>query len=129
MLPRSLEILNLSHNCIKKMPAETCKKLKNITTFDISYNKLETLENFHLMHRMKRLLAKNNFVREIAPIKEIIGIFEVDLEANAVDSCIDFLEFVKGKNDILVVNLYLNPLMVDVTSIEKFNEALIQSAP
>ena len=45
-MPSSLEILNLSHNLIKFMPEDVCRKLKNITTIDISYNKLESLENF-----------------------------------------------------------------------------------
>jgi Leucine-rich repeat (LRR) protein len=45
-MPSSLEILNLSHNLIKFMPEDVSRKLKNITTIDISYNKLESLENF-----------------------------------------------------------------------------------
>lgn len=46
VLPSSLEIVNLSYNLIKKLPLDTCKKLKNVTTLDIQSNKLETLENF-----------------------------------------------------------------------------------
>ena len=129
MLPQSLEIVNISHNLIKKVPEEVCKKLKNITTLDISSNKLETLENFQYMHRIKRLLAKDNYVRELTPLQGIANIFEIDLEANAVDSHIDFLNFIKGKNDLIVVNLHQNPLMVDIQTIEKFNEDLIQNAP
>jgi hypothetical protein len=47
------------------------------------------------------------------------------MEGNAVDSHIDFLEFIKNKNDLIVVNLTMNPLMVEVDSIEKLNEDLI----
>jgi Leucine-rich repeat (LRR) protein len=39
-MPASVEILNLSYNFIKLMPEEVSKKLKNITTIDISSNKL-----------------------------------------------------------------------------------------
>ena len=45
ILPRSIEILNLSYNLIKKFPEDACKQLKNVSTIDISNNKLETLEN------------------------------------------------------------------------------------
>ena len=62
-------------------------------------------------------------------IKSIENIYELDLEGNAVDSHIDFLEFIKGKNDIIIVNLHLNPIMVEVDSIEKINEDLISKAP
>lgn len=58
------------------------------------------------MARLKRLLAKNNFVRELKPLQEVQTLFELDLESNAVDSHIDFLKFIKGKNDLIVVNLY-----------------------
>ena len=50
------------------MPEDVCKTLKNITTLDISNNKLEALDNIQYMHRMKRLLIRNNFVRELTPI-------------------------------------------------------------
>lgn len=129
MLPPSLEILNMSYNLIKFMPEDVCKNLKNITTLEISNNKLETLENLHHMQRIKRLLSKNNFVRELAPIASLKTIFEIDLEGNAIDSHKDFLSFIKGKNDLLVMNLVQNPLMVEVTSIEKLNDELISRAP
>ena len=111
------------------MPEEVCRKLKNVSTIDISQNKLESLENFHNMRRLKRLLAKNNFVRELSHIEGIQNIFELDLEGNAIDSHKDFLKFIKDKNDLIVVNLAQNPLLVDVMNIEKLNEDLIQKAP
>ena len=77
------------------------------------------------MKRMKRLLAKNNFVRELAPIGCIANLFELDLEGNAIDSHKDFLSFIKNKNDMIVVNLSMNPLMVEVQTIEKLNDDLI----
>ena len=40
IMPSSVEILNLSYNFIKVMPEEVAKKLKNITTIDISNNKI-----------------------------------------------------------------------------------------
>jgi Leucine-rich repeat (LRR) protein len=129
ILPSSLEIVNLSFNYIKKMPLETCKKLKNVTTLDIQSNKLETLENFEHLSRLKRLLAMNNYVRDLVPLQSIKNIFEIDLESNAVDSHIDFVNLIKGKNDLIVFNLYKNPLMVETETIEKFNEDLIQFAP
>ncbi len=81
------------------------------------------------MQGIKRLLAKNNFIRELIPIQSIQNIFELDLEGNAVDSHKDFLKFIKSKNDLIVMNLSMNPLMVEVTTIEKLNEDLIQKAP
>ena len=81
------------------------------------------------MHRIKRLLAKNNFVRELTSLYSIQNIFELDLEANAIDSHIDFLNYIKGKNDLIVFNLNANPLMVEILSIEKFNDNLMQNAP
>jgi hypothetical protein len=77
------------------------------------------------MHRIKRLLLKNNYVRSLEPLQSIQNIFEIDLEGNAVDSHKDFLSFIKGKNDIIIINLHQNPLMVEVNTIEKFNEDLI----
>ena len=68
VLPQSLEILNLSFNHIKKLSENTCKKLKNITTLDIQSNKLETLDNFEYFQRLKRLLAKDNYIRDLVPL-------------------------------------------------------------
>lgn len=45
-LPTSLEILNLSHNFIKKLSESAAKQMKNVTTLDIQNNKLESLDNF-----------------------------------------------------------------------------------
>jgi len=39
------------------------------------------------------------------------------------------LAFIKNKNDLIVVNLHQNPLMVENSTIEKFNEDLISNAP
>lgn len=58
-----------------------------------------------------------------------MNIFEIDLESNAVDSYIDFVKLIKGKNDLIVLNLQRNPLMVDIETIEQFNSQLIQKAP
>ena len=124
-MPKRVEILNLSNNLIKYMSEEVCKSLRNVTTIDISNNKLESFENFQHMVRIKRLVAKNNHVRLLAPMKNVDTIYELDLEGNAVDSHIDFLEFIKGKNDLIVVNLQLNPIMVEVDSIEKLNDDLL----
>lgn len=78
-MPASVEILNLSYNNIKLMPEEVSKKLKNITTIDVSNNKLQSLGKFQYMRRMKRLLARNNFVRELEPIGDVANLFELDL--------------------------------------------------
>ena len=114
---------------IKYLSEETCRSIRNATTLDISNNKLESFENFQYLERIKRLVAKNNHVRLLAPMKNVDTIYEIDLEGNAVDSHIDFLEFIKGKNDLIVINLQMNPIMVEVDCIEKLNEDLIQKAP
>ena len=49
----------------------------------------------------------------------------MDLEGNAIDSHKDFLQFIRNKNDLIIFNLYMNPLMVEVNSIEKLNDDLI----
>ena len=73
------------------------------------------------MQRLKRLLARNNYVRDLSPLQDVMNIFEIDLESNAVDSFIDFVKLIKGKNDLIVLNLHRNPLMVDIETIEQFN--------
>ena len=98
-------MLNLQYNLIKQIPEQVSKKQKNLLTLDISFNKLESLENFDQMSRLKRILAKNNFVKQIAPIKSLRNIVEVDLENNSVESHDDFLIFVKEKSDLIVLNL------------------------
>jgi len=90
-MPSSIEILNLSYNNIRILPEDVCQGLTKMTTLEISNNKLESFENFNLMHRMKRLLAKNNYVSKLFPIESIQNIYEVDLEGNAIDSHKDFL--------------------------------------
>lgn len=107
------------------MAEEVCKGLRNITTIDVSNNKMESFTNFNYMHRIKRIIAKHNFVRQLEPIQTLQNIYEVDLEGNAIDSYKDFLQFIKGKNDLIIFNLNLNPIMVEVDTIEKFNAELI----
>ncbi len=53
----------------------------------------------------------------------------MDISGNAVDCHADFLSFIKGKNDLIVMNLIVNPIMIDVDSIEKFNKDLETHAP
>jgi Leucine-rich repeat (LRR) protein len=103
--------------------------MKNITTLDVSENKLESLDNFQHMKRIKRLLARQNFVRTLKPIQDCRGIYELDLESNAIDSHKDFLMFIKDKPDLIIVNLNLNPLMVDVPSIDALDAKLVKNAP
>lgn len=57
------------------------------------------------MSRLKRILAKNNNVKQLEPIKSLRNIVEVDLENNSVESHAEFLIFVKDKNDLIVLNL------------------------
>lgn len=81
------------------------------------------------MHRIKRLLAKNNYVRQLSDIRSLDGIYEVDVDGNAIDSHKDFLQFIQNKNDLIIFNLNQNPITVEVDSIEKLNDDLIQKAP
>ena len=81
------------------------------------------------MVRIKRLLIKNNFVQFLSCISNLENIYEVDISGNTVDSHADFLSFIKGKNDLIVMNLTMNPIMIDVDSIEKFNKELETYAP
>jgi Leucine-rich repeat (LRR) protein len=117
--------LNISNNSIKYLSEDVCKSIRSLTTLDVSNNKLESLDNFEHFDRVRRLVAKNNHIRILSPIKQIDCLYELDLEGNAVDSHIDFLEFIKNKNDLIVVNLQMNPIMVEVDSIEKLNDDLI----
>jgi len=42
-LPQTLEILNISYNCLKKLNSEVMKTLSNLMTLEISSNGLESL--------------------------------------------------------------------------------------
>ena len=59
-LPKTLEILNISYNCLKKLDVTVMRSLSNLTTFEISNNGIETLEGLEFVSRLKRLIARNN---------------------------------------------------------------------
>lgn len=59
-LPKTLEILNLSYNCLKKLDVNVMRSLSNLTTIDISNNGMESFEGLENVSRLKRLIARNN---------------------------------------------------------------------
>lgn len=59
-LPKTLEILNLSFNCLKKLDSVVMRSLSNLTTLEISNNGIESLEGIENATRLKRLIARNN---------------------------------------------------------------------
>jgi Leucine-rich repeat (LRR) protein len=83
-VPSTLEILNLSHNNISNLTDEVTVNLKSLFTLDISFNKLESLQGFQNMNRLKRALFKNNQVTSLEPLKENLSLIEIDAEQNLV---------------------------------------------
>ncbi len=92
--------------------------LKNLTTLDVSYNGLETLDGVEAMSRLKRLLSKNNQIQDLEPLDTLQSLVEIDLENNPVDNYVKLLEMLKNKSDILVVNLKLSPVFLTVQTYE-----------
>lgn len=59
-LPKTLEILNIGFNCLKKLNVAVMRTLCNLTTLEISNNGVESLEGLEYVSRLKRLIARNN---------------------------------------------------------------------
>ena len=59
-LPKTLEILNIGYNCLKKLDTNVMHSLSNLTTLEISNNGIESLEGLENVTRLKRLIARNN---------------------------------------------------------------------
>ena len=123
-LPKTLEILNLSFNCLKKLNNQVMRSLCNLTTLEISNNGIESLEGLEHVSRLKRLIARNNQIQQLAPINNLKLVIELDLENNPIDSALTVLKAVSAKKDILLLNLRLAPLMVKVQSYEEFIESV-----
>ena len=123
-LPQTLEILNISNNQLKKLNPEVMRTLSNLTTLELSKNGLESLDGIQTSRRLKRLISKNNYVQYLEPLSGLEMLIEVDLENNLVDSSNSVLKFIKGKKDILVLNLKLAPLIVKVQNYEEFIQEL-----
>ena len=62
------------------------KTLSNLATPEISNNGLESLEGIQQIHRIKRLIARNNQIQNLEPLINLNMLIEVDLENNPVDS-------------------------------------------
>ena len=85
-LPATLEILNLSYNCLKRLEPSVMGTLSCLTTLEISNNGIESLEGLQSVHRLKRLIAKNNQIQNLAPLYNLSVLIEMDLENNPIDS-------------------------------------------
>lgn len=59
-LPKTLEILNISYNCLKKLDVAVMRSLSNLTTLEISNNGIESLEGLDNSKSLRRLIARNN---------------------------------------------------------------------
>ena len=59
-LPTTLEILNISFNCLKKLDSSVMGSLICLTTLEISNNGIESLDGLEHVPRLKRLIAPNN---------------------------------------------------------------------
>lgn len=70
------------------------------------------------MKRLKRLISKNNLIIETLPLKEITTLVEIDLESNPLDSFPKLFENLMNKNDILVLNLKMSPVMLMIANYE-----------
>ena len=119
-LPKTLEILNLSFNSLKRLNVDVMRQLTNLTTLDISNNGVESLDGLQHATRLKRLLARSNQVQNLEPMFKIERLIEIDLENNPIDSAKQVLLAVQNKRDILILNLKLAPLMVKVQNYDEF---------
>ena len=99
---------------MKKLNSDVMRTLSNLTTLEISSNGLESLEGIQSIHRLKRLIARNNQLQNLEPLISLNMLIEVDLENNPVDSSQQVLQSIQGKKDILILNLKLAPLIVKV---------------
>ena len=99
---------------MKRLEPEVTAQLKNVSTLDVSGNGIESLEGVELLKRLKRLIARNNQVRSLEPLKENVCMVEIDLENNPVDSYAQFVQVLANKKDILYFNLKLSPLMLTI---------------
>lgn len=59
-LPRTLEYLNYSRNCLKRLKPEVTASLAKLTTLDVSSNGLENLDGVENLRCLSRLQARNN---------------------------------------------------------------------
>jgi len=59
-LPKTLEILNISFNCLKKLDVNVMRTLSNLSTLEMSNNGMESLEGLECVSRLKHLVARNN---------------------------------------------------------------------
>ena len=125
-LPQALEVLNMSHNQLKKLDGDILKQLRNLNTIDVSNNGLEGLDGIQSCQRLKRLLARNNQIQNLQSCKDLNFLVEIDLENNPIDSYDQVLGLIHNKRDILVLNLKLSPLMVKIQSLEEFEAAAEQ---
>ena len=85
-LPKTLEILNIGYNCLKKFDTQVMSTLINLTTLDCSNNGIESLAGLDNVRRLKRLIARNNQIQSLAPIYDLKLLIEMDLENNPIDS-------------------------------------------
>ena len=123
-LPKTLEILNISFNCLKKLNMAVMRTLCNLSTLEISNNGVESLEGLEYVSRLKRLIARNNQIQDLSPVNSLRLVIEMDLENNPIDSAASILRAVQIKKDILLLNLKLAPLMVKVQSYDEFIESV-----
>lgn len=70
------------------------------------------------MKRLKRLLCQNNQVIDLMPLAEIHTIIEINMDNNPIDSFKTVLNCLKDKNDILVVNLKMAPIVLMINTYE-----------
>jgi Leucine-rich repeat (LRR) protein len=60
MLPRTLEYLNYSGNCLKRLNKDVTQRLTKLTTLDVNGNGLENLDGVENLRCLSRLQARNN---------------------------------------------------------------------
>lgn len=89
-----------------------------MVTLDVSSNGLESITGVEHLPRLKRLLANNNKVQNLAPLRGLKALVEIDIECNPVSSWAQVLLAVTDKKDILVLNLKLSPLLANLRSFE-----------
>ena len=89
----SLEVLSLSNNCLRTLSGWPAS-LANLTTLNVNFNRIDSLEPLSACARLERLYAATNRVASLAPLACLDRLTALSLYRNrlgSLDGCLDVL--------------------------------------